>query len=345
MKKKISNIMLAIYIIIVTIIFIYLGVKNIDNLYWYYLIYSVVYKMIMAILGLIIYQRRFSKIKKFDYFRNYDFKIEPLAAGYVINKSRLGINSMIIMIYNLIEKNILKQRYDGDKIFIKLSNNHLKSEINKLEYYESMLVKSIFAGEEDTNEYELHEIMHNFVSQPEQTLMYNRILKDLKIQINIKGYKVTIIDILTNLKNIFYKNLVKNYNIIIALDLVTWIGPIMTLSNGTSHPILLIILFIFSIILNIYIMYYNKYINKNYMEEYSQLKGLYNFLNDYANIKNNPLKYIEIYDKYYLYALSFNLTEEVEKEFQIHSDINNYININHKYLFYKEKEVNDGTNK
>lgn len=130
------------------------------------------------------------------------------------------------------------------------------------------------------------------------------------------------------------------YIICISFIIILPIICISTTKSLSKEIILMFSLYIINII-NVIIYISKKFPEAKYLVEIKKLNGLYNFLNDFSNIKNLDIKYIEIYDKYYLYALGLGLTDEIERRYKFNS-IDNNLKSNFKYLFYiTEGENND----
>lgn len=82
------------------------------------------------------------KVKSIEYFRTLDIKeIKPIEAGILTKKSKLGFNSVLIIVLDLIEKNIIENKYINNKMYIKLKNNITLEEIQKLSEEEKKLLK------------------------------------------------------------------------------------------------------------------------------------------------------------------------------------------------------------
>lgn len=300
--------------------------------------------IISVSMGIIIYskiqQKEASlneKIKTTDYFRNLDFKeIKPIEAGILTKKSKMGFNSILIIIFELIEKNILVNRHHNNKMYISLKNNITLEEIEKLPEEEKKIIKIIFTGTGDRNEYEINQIIDNIKSDVSKSQYLNLILNEIKYKISRKY-----------LESHYFAHLntpLATLMIFIIVIPFSLIIPTIIIATTQSVNIGVVLMFILYIInLTIFIYFMSKKIPKNkYINEIKKLNGLYNFLNDFSNIKNLDIKYIEIYDKYYLYALGLGLTNKIEKQYDFNS-IDNNLKSNFKYLFYIEQgeEKND----
>ena len=73
------------------------------------------------------------KIETTDYFRDLNFKmIEPIAAGIVTKKEKIGFNSFLIIIYELVDKGIIIRRYHHNDVYLKLKPSITLDEIKQL---------------------------------------------------------------------------------------------------------------------------------------------------------------------------------------------------------------------
>lgn len=280
---------------------------------------------------ILILKRNFTKNKKefsIDYYRTLDFKvIKPIEAGYILKKRNLDYNIVILIILELIEMNILTKKHINNKTYIRLRERITLDEIDMLSFEYRNIIKLIFSGTNDNNEYEITEVINNFKSDIYLKIYLDSILKELKLKIKRKYFYKIIFNPSTEL--IIYAHCLS------AIFLFPLIGLLSTVEITNNIAMMIFLYFLNFLILNLY--FFIDIFNEKYLSEISKLKGLYNFIDDFSNIENLDINYINIYDKYYLYALAFGLTNKVEKKYNFNS-INDNIKINFKYLFYNEGE-------
>lgn len=265
-----------------------------------------------------------------DYFRDLNFKlIDPLSAGVVTKTSKIGFNSIMIIIYELIDKSIIVRKYHQNKFFISLKNSITLEEVNSLSVEEQTIIKTIFTGTDDKNEYEMNNIISNIKNDIRKSELLNSMLDELSNKIMIKYFSSYMYSIDETISTLVA--------FIVVLPIVT-IVPFVFLSLENYMTIKFIVPLILYILNFVFywIFISKKFPREMYFDEIKKLNGLYNFLNDFSNIKSHEIKYVELYDKYYLYALSFGLTDKVEDEYNFDS-IDNSIKSNLKYLTYIEK--------
>lgn len=284
-----------------------------------------------TIVLILILKRNFAKYKKvysIDYYRTLDFKIiKPIEAGFILKKRNLHYNIVIIIILELIEMNILTKEYINNKTYIRLREGITLDEIDMLYYEYRNIIKLIFSGTDDNNEYEISEIINKFKSDIYLKQYLDSFLKELKLKIKRKYFCGIIFNPSTDL--IIFAHCLS------AILILPIIGILSTIEI-TNNIVIMICLYL----LNIFIFSFYFFIDvfdEKYLYEISKLKGLYNFIDDFSNIENLDINYIEIYDKYYLYALGLGLTDKVEKKYNFNS-INDNVKINFKYLFYNRGE-------
>lgn len=328
MKKKIFLILVGLYFALLFNGFLNLANSNNTKLFNSCLFILDFCSIIVLIL---ILKRNFTKNKKefsIDYYRTLDFKaIKPIEAGYILKKRNLDYNIVILIILELIEMNILTKKHINNKTYIRLREGITLDEIDMLSFEYRNIIKLIFSGTNDNNEYEITEVINNFKSDIYLKIYLDSILKELKLKIKRKYFYKIIFNPSTEL--IIYAHCLS------AIFLFPLIGLLSTVEITNNIAMMIFLYFLNFIILNLY--FFIDIFNEKYLSEISKLKGLYNFIDDFSNIENLDIDYINIYDKYYLYALSFGLTNKVEKKYNFNS-INDNIKINFKYLFYNEGE-------
>lgn len=274
---------------------------------------------------------KYKKLNSIDYYRTLDFKlIKPIEAGYILKKKNLNYNILMIIILELIEKNILTKKYVSNKVYIKLREGITLDEINMLLEENRNIIKLIFKGTDDNNEYEIAKIIDGFKNNFYLNRYLEIMVKELKRKTNSKYFNLLMYDpYVEKFTLVFW---CQALSIVFSLPLIAMI----CCAEMTTSIIIMICLYL----LNIFILcfyFFKKIINEKYLLEVSKLKGLYNFIDNFSNIENLDINYIEIYDKYYLYALGFGLTDKIEKKYNFNS-INDEIKLNLKYLFYNEGE-------
>ena len=332
MKKNLS--IFFIILVAVQVILIIIGISQFNDFGTTKflnigLIISLINLIILSSKMIIKELRLSEKIENPDYFRNLDFKmINPIAAGLVTKTSTIGFNSVLIIIYELIEKGVFVRRYKHHQTYIKLKNGITLEEIQKLTSEEQTIIKTIFNGTDDHNEYEINQIIVDIEQDINKSHSLNLVLKEIKQKLKLKYFH----SYLWSLDEKIITPMC--YTIVIPIiGFIPFIG-ISTVKPLNIGLILTYCLYITNII--IYIIFINKkFPREQYLNEIKKLNGLYNFLNDFSNIKNAEIKYIEIYDKYYLYALGMGLTERIEEQYNF-AAIDIKLKSNLKYLFYNE---------
>lgn len=87
-----------------------------------FVIYNTVVTLLFILFFLMVIIKQHikkSKYEKFDIYRQVDFKdISYLSAGKLLNIKTLPINTILIVIYTLIDKGIIKVVYKDEKPYI-----------------------------------------------------------------------------------------------------------------------------------------------------------------------------------------------------------------------------------
>lgn len=344
MKEKLLDLIGKILIIYYILSFIF----NMSILSKYYNptimnIYMIINLTINIILMIIIekeYRTNYTKVEKFDYYRNLEIKeIKPIEAGTLIKKNKLGFNTILIILFDLIDENIIKVKHHNNKTYIQLQDKINKDFVDKLPIEKADIIKLIFSGTDDKNEYEIGQIIKILKNDIGKRMIIDINLQEINSKIRRKYY-IGYADVLAEKIN----NGLLNFAIILGLilpivTLFPFIGIVLTMTDITFKIYTTILLYIIDAII-IFIILSKYYIKNCYLEDVNKLNGLYNFLDDFSNIKSSEIKYIEIYDKYYLYALSFGLTDKIEKDYKIKS-LCDKTSLNLKYLFYNIEKIDD----
>ncbi len=260
------------------------------------------------------YRDKFKEVKEYDYYRNLDIKnITAVASGILTKKTKIDINAIITVIYEMAEKNIIEIKYRDKKNFLSLKQ-HNKDIIDDLLNYEKSIIKFIFDSPEDTNKYCLEDILKELEINATKRYIVKDIEREIKDYIN-KKYYYNIVDYMKNQENLFF------------VKLSTMLCTIVTVFSALLAVIFLfairfanlfIILFYIGYIANlISLVYYCKvkFIKSQYHSEVQKIYGLYAYMSDYSLLKTQELKFYHLYNKYYVYAMGLGLADEFEKEF------------------------------
>ncbi len=330
--KLVLNIVLFIIGAITSIIFL---TELNDEIYKPYVIYNIVISSIIIIyivISLCKYKIHYSKYEKFNLYRYIDFEnISPLYAGELLGIKTLPLNKILIIICGLIDKNIINVRYNNDKTFISLNKDINLETINKLEYYESWIIKMIFKSSTDSKEYEINDIINDFKKDSQKLAFIEKELKVLNNEMHKKYYQSYYYDLED--KNVIMFSIISCYAAFRLMQFMPTLGIFLS-----KEMYYLFLLYIPWIIINA-ILFFVYFVKDKYIVETNKLRGLYKFLTDFSNFNNLGIKYIEIYEEYYLYALSFNLTNEVIKKY----DSNNVLSGRSSSLKYIYMNIKDGT--
>ena len=328
-----------ILLLVFQVILVYMGIgsysENSSTIFINISLFIAIANILSFIVDILKKERELYKNVETDsYFRELDLKLEPLYAGVVTKTCKIGFNSIIIIIYELVEQQIFVRKYHHNKVYISLHPNITLEDINVLSKEKQIIIKTIFNGSNDKNEYEINEIISNIKSDINKSRNFKHIFDSLNKQAKknyFSSYLWSIDDGLSTL-----------VSFIVVIPLVSFIPFIFmaVANNMDTSSVITLILFIVNFLFYSYFIC-KDFPKKIYFDEIKKLNGLYNFLNDFSNIKSSEMKYVEIYDKYYLYALSFGLTDKVEKEYNF-SSIDNNIMSNLKYLIYIEKSDKNG---
>lgn len=330
--KLVLNIVLFIIGTITTIVFF---TELNDEIYEHYVIYNIVISSIIIIYLVIVlckYKIHYSKYEKFNLYRYIDFEnISPIYAGELIGIKTLPLNKILIIIYDLADKDIINIRYENDKTYISLKKDINLETINRLEHYESSVVKMIFKSSTDVSEYEISDVINALKKDKQKLVFIEKELKSLNAKMHNEYYQLLLYDLED--KNIIMFSIVSCYAAIRLMQFIPTFGMFLV-----REMYYLLLLYLPWIIISA-ILLLVCFVKDKYIVEVNKLRGLYKFLTDFSNFNNLGIKYIEIYEEYYLYALSFNLTDEVIKKY----DSNNVLSGRSSSLKYIYMNIKDGT--
>lgn len=276
---------------------------------------------------------------EYDYWRDISFKyITPVDAGKLLGVEKIGINTFVTILFELRKKQIFNIEHKNSKFYISLKNTNL-DEINKLPYYEKNIVKLLFTGTDDKSKIELNEIISMIKNDSEKKVFLDNIYEHIESDIRIKYYTSYLKYISRDSKN-------NNLGLLIVVNnliMNAFIGIIYTLTLLSAFsldtiPIIVstIVVTLLQVILTVNINR-SGYIRKEYIDEVRKLNGLYNFINDFSNIKEKELKYYELYQEYFLYAISMGIADKFEVDLG-YDDIMNDMKANVEFLFACKKE-------
>ena len=330
--KKYEFVICLVLIIIGAITSIVFFTELSDEIYKPYVIYNIVISSIIIVyivITLCKYKIHYSKYEKFNLYRYIDFEnISPLYAGELIGIKTLPLNKILIIIYGLADKDIINIRYENDKTYISLKKDINLETINRLEYYESSVIKMIFKSSTDVSEYEISDVINDLKKDKQKLVFIEKELKSLNAKMHSEYYQSFLYDLED--KNVIMFSIISCYAAIRLMQFMPTFGIFLS-----REMYCLFLLYIPWLIISA-ILFFVYFVKDKYIVETNKLRGLYKFLTDFSNFNNLGIKYIEIYEEYYLYALSFNLTNEVIKKY----DSNNVLSgrsSNLKYIYMNTK--------
>ena len=333
--KKYEFVICLVLIIIGTITTIVFFTELNDEIYEHYVIYNIVISSIIIIYLVIVlckYKIHYSKYEKFNLYRYIDFEnISPIYAGELIGIKTLPLNKILIIIYDLADKDIDNIRYENDKTYISLKKDINLETINRLEHYESSVVKMIFKSSTDVLEYEISDVINALKKDKQKLVFIEKELKSLNVKMHNEYYQLLLYDLED--KNVIMFSIVSCYAVFRLMQFIPTFGMFLV-----REMYYLLLLYLPWIIISA-ILLLVCFVKDKYIVEVNKLRGLYKFLTDFSNFNNLGIKYIEIYEEYYLYALSFNLTDEVIKKY----DSNNVLSGRSSSLKYIYMDIKDGT--
>jgi len=275
---------------------------------------------------------------EYDYWRDISFRnITPVEAGKLLGVEKIGINTFVAILFELEKKQILNIENKGDKFYISLKSTKLE-EINLLPYYESGIVKLLFTGTDDKSKIELNEIINTIKKDPEKKVYLDSIYKHIEEEIKEKYYTSYLKYNSKDSKN-YLVLLIASNNIMMNV-FMGFIYIVALVSSFSIEDIPNIALTVIATLLQVIVtanIYRYRYIKKEYIYELRKLNGLYNYINDFSNIKEKELKYYELYEEYFLYAVSMGIADKFEVDLGYNERLND-IKTNIKFLFACKKE-------
>lgn len=270
----------------------------------------------------------------YDYWRDVKFKdISPVEAGKLLGVEDIGINTFIVILFELEKKGILNIDYVDGKYFINLESTNL-DDINNLPYYERSIVKLLFSGINDKSKLEINKVIEMIKNEPEKKVYLDNIYKKIKNNIDIKYYTNYMNRMMENSEKYFI-NLIFHNNLIMNIFIsIMYLCMLVPVGSVLSIPVAIL-----SLIQVLLVIYINnaKYLKEEYVEEVRKLNGLYNYINDFSNIKEKEIKYYELYQEYFLYAVSMGIADKFEIELG-YDKLANDIKTNVKFLLECKEE-------
>lgn len=250
------------------------------------------------------YKNTIKDIKEYEYWNEVEFpNIEPIHAGFLLNKTSIDINGIIATIFLLEKKGIFNIEIQGDKYFIGL-NKIEKTVIDELQTYEQKIVKLLFTSIDDERKIDLAEEISSIKKDPDKRIAINKICRAEQDNASYKFYKSSWQE-MTTLQETLYGVLAVHslfgFFIILAAFYTTLIIPV-------------IVAYLLQLTLMIY-MGNRKQLYFKYVDEVNRLQGLYNYLIEYSTIKDKEIKYSKLYEKFFLYAVGLGIADKFEKEF------------------------------
>lgn len=275
-------------------------------------------------------------VEEYDYWYETEFpNIEPIHAGYILNRGKIDINGIIATIFLLEQKNIFKIEIINNKYYITLNKISIE-DIEKLQQYEQKIVKFLFSNMNDENEIDLSKKIKEIKNNYEQKVIINNICKEEQIEATNRFYKFHVWDRFSNNKILFHIEYLLNFTLVcnIIFGIITTIYAFVNSSVLAPFCLLVYIIQIAIVIQNNSF----KTLKHEYLDEARKLNGLYNYLLKYSNIKEKEIKYYKLYEKFFLYAVGLGIADKFEKEFKQES-IENYfltdINVLLKNNYFK----------
>jgi len=275
---------------------------------------------------------------EYDYWRDINFKnITPVEAGKLLGTEKIGINTFVTILFELGKKQIFNIEAKADKFYISLKNNNIE-EINKLPYYEKSIVKLLFKGTADKSKIEINEIISMIKNQPDKKVFVDNVYKHIEKDIKDKYYTNYLKRVSKDSKN--YLAILIASNILLMNSFIGFIYIAWLFSSFSVVIIPNILVTAIVTMLQVIVtsnIYKYGYIKSKYINELRKLKGLYNYINDFSNIKEKELKYYQLYEEYFLYAVSMGIADKFEVDLDYDERINN-LKVNVKFLFACKKE-------
>lgn len=166
-----------------------------------------------------------SKYEKFDIYRQVDFKdISYLSAAKLLNIKTLPINTILIVIYTLIDKAIIKVVYKDGKPYIYQSKDFSKYEVNKLKGLYNFLTDYTNLSNLKIKYVEIYEKYYLYA------LSFNLTAKELKINSKENLFSYLSVSVLIHILMLFI--LFLSYNIDYSFDLIFVFAFLMLPSIG-----------------------------------------------------------------------------------------------------------------
>lgn len=328
-----------IYSFIYLLAFIFIFVFGPLAEYGYILLIAVsVITMVINVILKLREDKRYNKIINekidYDYWREIKFRnITPIEAGNLLGVEKIGINTFVIILFELEKKNILDIEYIGNEFVVSLKSTNLET-INKLPYYERDIVKLLFSGTNDKSKLSIKQILKMIQEESKVKVYLDNIYKYIENDMDIKYYENYINRMMGNSEKYMFE-LVAFNNLIMNV----FISIIYTISLIAAWSILIVPVFaigVLQLVMTKYILY-SRYVKEEYIDEVKKLRGLYNYIKDFSNIEEKEIKYYELYEDYFLYAVSMGIADKFEEELG-YDKLSNDIKTNIKFLF-GHKEV------
>jgi len=280
------------------------------------------------------YSDSINKKVNYDYWREVNFNhITAVEAGAILGVEKIGINTFVVILFELKRKQIFNIENIDGKYYISLKTSDLEK-INSLKYYEQNIVKMLFTGTDDKSKIELKQVIELIKNNSEKKVYIDRTYKYIENEIKNKYYTSYMNNITKYSKNYLFALIILNVVIMnIFIGVVYFISLISALSIAII-PIIISIILQLIVAININT---GAYIKKEYIDEVNKLNGLYNYINDFSNIEEKELKYYELYKEYFLYAVSMGIAEKFELDLG-YNEITNDLKANIEFLFAYKKE-------
>ncbi len=301
--------------------------------YIYVNIFCTVISMLSILCVRIKYKTSLRVVKKYDYYRDTNFKyINAVASGILTKKVKIDVNTIITAIYELATKNVVEITWKEQKNFIKLLE-HDKEKIKTLLPYERSIIYFIFKGPDDAIEYALEDVFKDISKDATKNYALKAIEKD------IASYISTFYSKFETYAESHHMNWAK----------ITVIPPIIIFVLGI--PLFIVSLFVvfrfpynllfIEYIVNFIVMIcYLKirFLKFEYQDEVQKLNGLYTYLSDISELNRQELKFYQLYNSYYLYAMGLGLADKFEKELE-QDKLNNEVRVALQFYLQNRRDI------